>query len=93
MCAEKDPLTCHRTILICRHLRSEPVEIKHILDDGSLERNEQAEARLLDLVGLPSAHLFHSRSELIEQAYDLQGDRIAFRELENPVLAAGGMPG
>ncbi|MCA9031595.1 MAG: DUF488 domain-containing protein, partial [Planctomycetaceae bacterium] len=31
MCAEKDPLTCHRTILICRQLRTE-FTIEHILD-------------------------------------------------------------
>ena len=31
MCAEKDPITCHRTILVCRQLRSEPIDIRHIL--------------------------------------------------------------
>ena len=37
MCAEKDPLTCHRTILVCRELRSPDIEISHILADASLE--------------------------------------------------------
>ena len=31
MCAEKDPIACHRTILVCRKLRSRDIEIKHIL--------------------------------------------------------------
>jgi len=31
MCSEKDPVTCHRTILICRHLRPDEIEIRHIL--------------------------------------------------------------
>lgn len=46
MCAEKDPLTCHRFGLICRALRGE-VAIVHILADGSLESQADAEARLM----------------------------------------------
>lgn len=80
LCAEKDPLTCHRTILVCRHMRTDPIDIAHVLDDGSLESTEQAETRLLDLVGLPPTHLFRTRSELIEEAYDLQSERIAYTE-------------
>jgi uncharacterized protein (DUF488 family) len=91
LCAEKDPITCHRTILVCRHLRSEPIDILHILDDGSLETTERAEARLLDLVGLPHTHLFQDRSQLIEEAYDLQGNRIAYTENEVSPIADGAM--
>jgi uncharacterized protein (DUF488 family) len=29
MCAEKDPLNCHRAILVCRYLRNSNIEIKH----------------------------------------------------------------
>lgn len=90
LCAEKDPITCHRTVLICRHLRADPISIRHILEDGSTETTEQAESRLLDAVGLPAEHLFHSRAELIEQAYDLQAERIAYTESENPDIAIGG---
>ena len=41
--AEKDPLTCHRTILVCRHLRNDNLSIQHILEDGTIETNEDAE--------------------------------------------------
>ena len=82
LCAEKDPITCHRAILVCRHLRNDAIDIRHILGDGSIETTEDAEARLLDSVGLPSEHLFRTRADLIEEAYDLQSDRIAFREVE-----------
>lgn len=91
LCAEKDPLTCHRTVLVCRHLRSDPIVIRHILEDGSIETTEQAESRLLELVGLPPTHLFKSRSELIEQAYDLQAERIAYKEAETPHATSGGV--
>ena len=36
MCAEKDPLECHRTILVCRQLKRE-ANIAHILEDGAIE--------------------------------------------------------
>lgn len=52
MCAEKDPITCHRTILICQYLRSYKLEINHILQDGSLETHQHLEDRLLNLHNL-----------------------------------------
>ena len=78
ICCERDPITCHRNILICRHLRCPEISISHILADGSLESNETAEARLLKLMGLHENDLFVSKQELIEQAYDLQGTSIAY---------------
>ena len=79
LCAEKDPLTCHRTILVCRHLRGQGFPIQHIHADGSLESHEAAEERLLRLAGLGQPSLFATRSEQIEQAYEWQGARIAYR--------------
>ncbi|MCH8165399.1 MAG: DUF488 domain-containing protein, partial [Planctomycetes bacterium] len=91
VCAEKDPITCHRTVLVCRQLRSDPIEIQHILDDGSIETMEQSESRLLKVVGLPNADLFQDRSELIEQAYDLQAERIAYTESDTAPITSGGI--
>ena len=80
LCAEKDPILCHRMILVCRNMRSEAQEIRHILEDGSLEDNRQSERRLMHSLGIPENHLFAKAEELIEKAYDLQGKRIAFEE-------------
>ena len=80
MCAEKDPLTCHRMILVCRALRSEPIDIVHILADGELESMDDAEARLLDVTGMPSRDLFRSRDELVDEAYERQAERIAYTD-------------
>ncbi len=80
MCAEKDPITCHRTILICRNLRSRNITIKHILADGSLENNKDSEKRLLKLHHVVERDFFITEKELIEQAYDLQGQKIAYQE-------------
>nr|WP_199303111.1 DUF488 domain-containing protein [Oscillatoria sp. FACHB-1406] len=47
MCAEKDPLTCHRAVLVCQHLRSFELQIAHILKDGRLESHQHLEQRML----------------------------------------------
>jgi len=80
LCAEKDPLTCHRTILVCRHLRGKGFPIQHILPDGGLESHEAAENRLLVLLGKEHPSLFATREQLLEEAYEEQGRRIAFRQ-------------
>ncbi|MDJ0729523.1 MAG: DUF488 domain-containing protein [Crocosphaera sp.] len=52
MCAEKDPITCHRSVLVCQHLRQLPLDINHILQDGSLESHQSLENRLLQIHNL-----------------------------------------
>jgi uncharacterized protein (DUF488 family) len=85
LCAEKDPITCHRAVLVCRHLR-DFADIRHILEDGTVETNEQAESRLLETVGLPPVDLFRNRSELVEEAYELQGKRIAYTQPDTALV-------
>ena len=80
LCAEKDPITCHRMILVCRHLRPHIPVIRHILEDGSAEENPQAERRLRQSLGIQENHLFVTLEELTEDAYDIQGKRIAHEE-------------
>jgi len=78
MCAEKDPLTCHRTILICRYLKDD-VSIAHIVEPRGLELHEDAEERLMRLFGLNNRTLFESREEVLAEAYEKQGEKIAYR--------------
>jgi uncharacterized protein (DUF488 family) len=80
MCAEKDPITCHRTILVCRHLRGKGFSIQHILSDGKLESHEELEERMLKMLGKSQPSLFASREQLVEQAYEEQGGKIAYRQ-------------
>jgi uncharacterized protein (DUF488 family) len=77
LCAEKDPLTCHRTILVCREMRAPTLTIAHILADGALETNAAAEKRLVALTGV-TADMFSSERECIERAYDQQAGAIAY---------------
>ena len=85
MCSEKDPVMCHRTILVCRHLRVEDLWTKHILDDGSVEENDMTIKRLMALLKLPENDLFTTSEEMVERAYDIQGDRIAFVQKNDKV--------
>jgi uncharacterized protein (DUF488 family) len=78
MCAEREPLECHRTILVARELVREGVAVTHILGDGSLESHEHALQRLAASLKLGGGDLFSESADLAEQAYDLQASRIAY---------------
>ena len=77
MCAEKEPLDCHRTILVGRSLAERGVAVAHILADGALEPHDETMARLLDSAGLPRQDLLQSREQLIEEALAHRERRIA----------------
>jgi len=77
MCAERDPLTCHRTILVCRELRSPDLDIEHILADGSIETNAAAEMRLLSILSI-HPDMLNNEHDCIELAYDKQANNIAY---------------
>lgn len=78
LCAEKDPLTCHRAVLICRHLRPLDLTISHIRHDGQLESHAELENRMLKAVKVDGKDLLHSHDEAVEHAYDLLGEKIAY---------------
>jgi hypothetical protein len=79
MCAEKDPLDCHRTILVCRYAK-EFSDVFHIHVDGKLESHEKAETRLLARYHEDAYDLFRSRIEQLNEAYKRRGDEIAYVE-------------
>ena len=82
MCAEREPLECHRTILVSPVLEEEGLSVAHIHADGRLERHDEAMSRLLDLVGLPPDDFFRSRQEIVAEALFRQEGRVAYREAE-----------
>lgn len=84
MCTEKEPLECHRTILICRNLKEHKLCIKHILEDGRIEDHHDTERRLVKMLKIEPT-LFEpekTQSDLIEQAYDQQSQNISHRSEE-----------
>ena len=61
MCAEKDPIDCHRSILISPVLAREGYSVVHILPDGKRETHDEFENRLLRLYfpQTPQQNFFH----------------------------------
>jgi uncharacterized protein (DUF488 family) len=47
MCAEKEPLDCHRTVLVSRRLAERGMAIEHLLADGRQEPHAAIEEKLL----------------------------------------------
>lgn len=84
MCAEKDPLECHRSILVCRHLKEHNLCIRHILQDGSIEDHLNTERRLVKMLKIEPTLFEPSNTErdFIEQAYDHQAQKISYQSEE-----------
>ena len=78
MCAERDPLDCHRMILVGRELATLGLEVQHILDDGTVEDQKAAVERLCDRLGFPQGDLFERPGELAERAYAERESQIAY---------------
>ena len=79
MCAEKDPIECHRTILVCRHLIKNGGDVQHILADGSLEPHDVTMERVRELLGIPAPDMLSSHDEVQRLTYQKQGEIIAYR--------------
>ncbi|MFZ0929138.1 MAG: DUF488 domain-containing protein [Syntrophobacteraceae bacterium] len=85
MCAEKEPLECHRTILVSRHLVEQGMHVLHILSDGRLEEHEQSLQRLIDNLELRQLNLFGPVNDIISNAYRIRGNAIAYHEKPEPI--------
>jgi len=80
MCAEKDPIDCHRAILVSRHLVKNGLPVSHIHANYELETHDALETRLLKTLKIPEGDMFKSREEYIQDAYSIQGERIAYED-------------
>jgi len=67
MCAEREPLDCHRTILVSRRLVAHGVDVTRPLADGTQETHEQTERRLLTRTG-EAADLLTGETEALARA-------------------------
>ena len=79
MCAEKEPLDCHRTLLVARVLDDAGVAVAHILADGHLEPHAETMDRLLAAFDLnPNGDLLRPRKEVVAHAIALQARRVGY---------------
>jgi uncharacterized protein (DUF488 family) len=83
MCAEEDPLHCHRFLMICPAVVQRGVVPSHLRRGATLETQRDAEDRLLQLHGfadVTSNSLFsQGRSAALEDALRLQSELYGFR--------------
>lgn len=80
MCAEKEPLDCHRSVLICRVLVDEGWRVGNVLADGSVEDHRETEKRLVAMVGTdPLLDANQPWTELRRRAYHERGLENAYR--------------
>lgn len=82
MCAEADPINCHRSLVIGKALKERGLEVTHIHPGGGLETQTQLESRLLQ-THFPNAGQMSlldtdplSDDEMLEQAYRMQSAEI-----------------
>lgn len=75
MCAEKEPLECHRLLLVGRALAQRGVELRHILANGRIEPHIETEDRLLHLAK-ERVDLLGDRAIALNRAYDKRTRRM-----------------
>jgi uncharacterized protein (DUF488 family) len=83
MCAEEDPLHCHRFMMICPALVEHGIQPVHLRRGAVTESQRDAEDRLLQLHGfadVTSNSLFaQGRAAALEDALRLQSEQYGFR--------------
>ncbi len=67
MCAEKEPLDCHRTVLVSRRLAERGVKVEHLLADGSTRPHHEVEETVLGKDAAPD--LFEDRAARLARAW------------------------
>ena len=79
MCSEKEPLDCHRTLLVSQALANSDIVVGHIHADGTVEAHGDALVRLLSLHNLSSPDLFSDDTGRVQEALTLQEKKIAYQ--------------
>jgi uncharacterized protein (DUF488 family) len=86
MCSERDPLDCHRCLLVGRALNGRGIAVKHVESSGDILSNEEVEERLLRLEGQAGDDLFLSRNERLARAYQKRARKVAYSETIEPPI-------
>lgn len=82
MCSEKEPINCHRAILISRVLIRQGVTVKHILSEAELLDHKELEEQLLKKYKIEKT-LFDNESSddlNLQEAYQEQEKVISYQE-------------
>ena len=84
MCAEKDPINCHRSIMVGQGLKNAGFIVKHIKHTGEIETQDELEQRILDMYFKDRWQLSlfsnetENEKELIDKGYELRNKDIGY---------------
>jgi uncharacterized protein (DUF488 family) len=84
LCTEKDPINCHRSLLVSRALSDVlKINIGHILFDGNIIDHHDVEEKMLKLSGLETDMFMTDREKLLDEVYRIFSNKIAYNDEEN----------
>ena len=79
LCSEKDPINCHRTILVARTLAKKGVVIQHILENGAIIDQAEIEKQMLEQFKLEPGLFDNNMDILIQDAYEMQEKNVSYK--------------
>jgi uncharacterized protein (DUF488 family) len=79
MCSERDPLDCHRCLLVARALAARGVSVGHILHNGEIESHIATERRLVKTAGGSGDLFVTGQDERLAAAYRRCARAVAYR--------------
>ncbi len=80
MCSERNPLDCHRCLLVGRALHEQGVKVNHILGNGRVMDQEHIEYQLLEMAGKANVDLFEAPPKRLAAAYRDRSQKVAFSD-------------
>jgi uncharacterized protein (DUF488 family) len=84
LCAERDPLDCHRFLMVSRVLKAKGCEVVHLLFDGTLEPMDQMEQRLMETTRSGQAGLFgQDEGDPLAAAYRSRARMVAYKRKDS----------
>lgn len=94
MCTEKDPIDCHRAIMVARAFDLRGIEVNHILSNGDIQTQKELDNRLLDMyfkdreqLSIFNYNNLVSDEEYIVKAYRARNAEIGYRINPKQVVA------
>ena len=79
MCAEREPLDCHRCLLVARVLAERGFTVGHLSSDGRIEAHAETERRLLALTGTDDDLFVTGQCDRLAAAYERRARAVAYR--------------
>jgi uncharacterized protein (DUF488 family) len=79
MCAEREPLDCHRCLLVARALAERGLAVGHILHDGAIEAHAATEQRLVTWAAAETDLFATGQSERLAAAYRSRARAVGYR--------------